>query len=192
MGCDNQNISLTGNSADRAALMWNVINNKILEGYEPAQFEVPKGIISMEVDTMSGMLPTKASYADPRGTVRTEIFGPNNKPTQKDDVHEWATVDSRNNLLVSEQTPEEFVTTRSFINPKSNYNPANFGNIYPRDWANRMPKTYSGLGEEEDEDEDEEKDKDKDKDKDKNKKGEKGEKPEGEEKESPPEENPEP
>lgn len=189
MGCDNQNISLTGNSADRAALMWNVINNKILEGYEPAQFEVPKGIISMEVDTMSGMLPTKASYADPRGTVRTEIFGPNNKPTQKDDVHEWATVDSRNNLLVSEQTPEEFVTTRSFINPKSNYNPANFGNIYPRDWKNRMPKAYSDLGEEEDEDEDEEKDKDKDKDKDK--KGENGEKPEGEEKESHPEENPE-
>lgn len=173
MGCDNQNISLTGTSAERAALMWNVINNKILEGYEAAKFEVPKGIVSMEVDTMSGMLPTEASYADPRGTVRTEIFGENNKPTKEDDVHEWANVDSRNNLLVSDMTPEEFIVTRSFINPKSNYNPSSFGNIYPKDWGQRVPKAYSNLGEEEeDEDEDDEED---EKDKDNPKKGSEGE-----------------
>lgn len=183
MGCDNQNISLTGNSADRAALMWNVINNKILEGYEAAQFDVPKGIVSMEVDTMSGKLPTKASYADSRGTVITEIFGPNNKPTEEDDVHEWANVDSRNNLLISDMTPEEFMTTRSFINPKSNYDPNNFNNIYPKDWGYRVPKAYSNLGYEKD-DEDDEDDDEKEKDK-------KGEKPEVEENGTHPEENPE-
>lgn len=183
MGCDNQNISLTGTSANRAALMWNVINNKILEGYEAAQFDVPKGIVSMEVDTMSGKLPTKASYADSRGTVITEIFGPNNKPTEEDDVHEWANVDSRNNLLISDMTPEEFMTTRSFINPKSNYNPNNFNNIYPKDWGYRVPKAYSNLGYEKD-DEDDEDDDEKEKDK-------KGEKPEDEENGTNPEENPE-
>lgn len=183
MGCDNQNISLTGTSANRAALMWNVINNKILEGYEAAQFDVPKGIVSMEVDTMSGKLPTKASYADSRGTVITEIFGPNNKPTEEDDVHEWANVDSRNNLLISDMTPEEFMTTRSFINPKSNYDPNNFNNIYPKDWGYRVPKAYSNLGYEKD-DEDDEDDDEKEKDK-------KGEKPEDEENGTNPEENPE-
>lgn len=183
MGCDNQNISLTGTSANRAALMWNVINNKILEGYEAAQFDVPKGIVSMEVDTMSGKLPTKASYADSRGTVITEIFGPNNKPTEEDDVHEWANVDSRNNLLISDMTPEEFMTTRSFINPKSNYDPNNFNNIYPKDWGYRVPKAYSNLGYEKD-DEDDEDDDEKEKD-------EKGEKPEGEENGTHPEKNPE-
>ena len=167
MGCDDQNISLTGTSAERAALMWNVINNKILEGYEARAFDVPKGIVSMEVDTMSGMLPTDASYADPRGTVITEIFGPNNKPTAEDNIHEWVNVDSRNNLLISNVTPQEFMTTRSFINPRSNYDPQKFNGIYPRDWKNRVPKAYSNLGpsedeDEEDEDEDEEKDKDKD------------------------------
>ena len=168
MGCDDQNISLTGTSASRAALMWNVINNRILEGYDTRAFEVPKGIISMEVDTISGMLPTKASYADSRGTVKTEIFGEHNKPTKEDDVHEWVNVDSRNNLLVSDVTPKGFITTRSFMNPKSNYNPAKFGNIYPKDWGYRVPKSYSNLGYEEvkskseDEDEDEE-EKDKDK-----------------------------
>ena len=183
MGCDNQNISLTGTSANRAALMWNVINNKILEGYEAAQFDVPKGIVSMEVDTMSGKLPTKASYADSRGTVITEIFGPNNKPTEEDDVHEWANVDSRNNLLISDMTPKEFMTTRSFINPKSNYDPNNFNNIYPKDWGYRVPKAYSNLGYEKD-DEDDEDDDEKEKDK-------KGEKPEDEENGTNPEENPE-
>lgn len=181
MGCDNQNISLTGTSANRAALIWNVINNKILEGYEAAQFDVPKGIVSMEVDTMSGKLPTKASYADSRGTVITEIFGPNNKPTEEDDVHEWANVDSRNNLLISDMTPEEFMTTRSFINPKSNYDPNNFNNIYPKDWGYRVPKAYSNLGYEKD-DEDDEDDDEKEKDK-------KGEKPEDEENGTNPEEN---
>ena len=184
MGCDNQNISLTGTSANRAALMWNVINNKILEGYEAAQFDVPKGIVSMEVDTMSGKLPTKASYADSRGTVITEIFGPNNKPTEEDDVHEWANVDSRNNLLISDMTPEEFMTTRSFINPKSNYNPNNFNNIYPKDWGYRVPKAYSNLGKGEDDEDKDEDDDEKDKDK-------KGGKTESEENNTHPEESPE-
>lgn len=184
MGCDDQNISLTGSSAERAALMWNVINGKILDGYEARTFEVPKGIVSMQVDTMSGMLPTEASYADPRGTVITEIFGPNNKPTEEDNVHEWVNVDSRNNLLVSDVTPEEFITTRSFINPRSNYNPQNFNGIYPKDWNQRVPKAYSNLGEEEDDDEDEDEDEEKEKDKN-------GEGSEGNENETPPEENPE-
>lgn len=186
MGCDNQNISLTGTSANRAALMWNVINNKILEGYEAAQFDVPKGIVSMEVDTMSGKLPTKASYADSRGTVITEIFGPNNKPTEEDDVHEWANVDSRNNLLISDMTPEEFMTTRSFINPKSNYDPNNFNNIYPKDWGYRVPKAYSNLGNEKDDEDDEDDEDDDEKDKDK-----KGGKTESEENNTHPEESPE-
>ena len=186
MGCDNQNISLTGTSANRAALMWNVINNKILEGYEAAQFDVPKGIVSMEVDTMSGKLPTKASYADSRGTVITEIFGPNNKPTEEDDVHEWANVDSRNNLLISDMTPEEFMTTRSFINPKSNYDPNNFNNIYPKDRGYRVPKAYSNLGNEKDDEDDEDDEDDDEKDKDK-----KGGKTESEENNTHPEESPE-
>ena len=184
MGCDNQNISLTGTSANRAALMWNVINNKILEGYKAAQFDVPKGIVSMEVDTMSGKLPTKASYADSRGTVITEIFGPNNKPTEEDDVHEWANVDSRNNLLISDMTPEEFMTTRSFINPRSNYDPNNFNNIYPKDWGYRVPKAYSNLGKGEDDEDKDEDDDEKDKDK-------KGGKTESEENNTHPEESPE-
>lgn len=186
MGCDNQNISLTGTSANRAALMWNVINNKILEGYEATQFDVPKTIVSMQVDTMSGKLPTDASFADPRGTVITEIFGEKNKPTEEDDVHEWVSVDSRNNLLVSNITPQGFITSRSFINPRSNYDPSKFNNIYPKDWGQRVPKAYSNLGYQEDPDDEDEDDEDEKED------GEdKEDKKEGENKEEAPEDNPE-
>lgn len=186
MGCDDQNISLTGTSAERAALMWNVINNKILEGYEARTFDVPKGIVSMEVDTMSGMLPTDASRADSRGTVVTEIFGPNNKPTEEDNVHEWVSVDARNNLLISNITPEEFMTTRSFINPRSNYDPQKFRGIYPKDWNYRVPKAYSNLGPEKEDDEDEdEKDEDEDEDEKKDK-DDKDKKPESENPEASP------
>ena len=183
MGCDNQNISLTGTSAERAALMWNVINNKILDGYEARTFEVPKGIVSMEVDTMSGMLPTDASRSDPRGTVITEIFGPNNKPTEEDNIHEWVNVDARNNLLISNLTPEEFMTTRSFINPRSNYDPQKFNGIYPKDWQYRVPKAYSNLGAEEDEDEEEDEEDEEEKDEDE-------ENSEGEDNKTPAEESP--
>ena len=170
MGADDQNLSMTGNSIERAALMWNIINNHILDGYEVANFEIPDGIVEMQVDTMSGKLPSDISRWDPRGTIRTEIFGPNNTPTEVDDVHVMITVDDRNNLLASDMTPKEHVTNRVFISPKSNYNPNEFGGIYPRDWGYRPPSAYSDLGEdpEEEEQEDDEKDKDgKDKEKDK-------------------------
>lgn len=169
MGADNQNISLNGSSAGRAALLWNVINTSILEGYEAREFEVPEGIVTMRVDTMSGMLPTNASLADPRGTVRDEIFGPNNQPTEEDDVHQWVNVDSRNNLLVSDITPPSFIVSRSFMNPKSDYKPEEFGGIYPRDWEQRIPRAYSNLGypdpvEDEDDDDEDKDDEDKEKD----------------------------
>jgi penicillin-binding protein 1A len=94
---------------------------------------------------MSGKIPTDLSRADPRGTVITEIFGPDNKPTKEDDVHVLLTVDRRNNLLASDVTPSWAKTQRAFIRPKSNYNPKDFGNIYPRDWDYRAPTEYSNL-----------------------------------------------
>lgn len=175
MGADDQNLHLNGTSIQRAALMWNVINNHILEGYEIKQFERPDSIVEMQVDNMSGKLPSEISSWDPRGTVVTEIFGPKNTPTEEDDVHVMVTVDSRNNLLASDVTPSWAIENRAFIKPKSNYDPNEFGGILPRDWNYRPPTEYSTLiyvPPEEDEDEDED-DKDKDEnDKDKDGDGE--------------------
>ena len=172
MGADNQNIHLNSNSVDRAALMWNVINTEILADTEPVSFEEPEGIRHMEVDTISGKLPTDASRADPRGTVKEEIFGPENYPKEEDDMHKWAYIDSRNNLLASDVTPKFLIQTRSLIVEKNEYDPNKFNGIIPRDWDYRMPTVYSNLIYTPPKVENN-KDKDKDKDKDKNKNGEK-------------------
>ena len=145
MGADDQSIRMNGTSIQRAALMWNTINNQILDGYEPRTFERPDSIVEMEVDTMSGKLPTELSYMDPRGTVITEIFGPKNKPTKEDDIHTLVSIDTRNNLLASDVTPSWAMAQVSYLKPKSNYNPKEFNDIYPRDWQYRAPTQYSDL-----------------------------------------------
>lgn len=145
MGSDDQSIRMNGTSIQRAALMWNTINNQILEGYEPRTFERPESIVEMEVDTMSGKLPTELSYMDPRGTITTEIFGPKNKPTKEDDVHTLVSIDTRNNLLASDVTPSWAIALVSYLKPKSNYDPKEFNDIYPRDWQYRAPTQYSDL-----------------------------------------------
>ena len=145
MGADDQSLMMNGTSVSRAGLMWNVINNEILNGYDIKSFNRPDTIVEMEVDTMSGKLPTDLSYMDPRGTVITEIFGPENKPTEEDDVHKLVTIDSRNNLLASDVTPFWASEQRSYLNPKSNYDPKEFNNVFPRDWDYRAPTEYSNL-----------------------------------------------
>ena len=145
MGADDQSIRMNGRSIQRAALMWNTINNQILDGYETRTFERPESIVEMKVDTMSGKLPTELSYMDPRGTVITEIFGPDNKPRKEDDVHTLVSIDTRNNLLASDVTPSWAVAQVSYLKPKSNYIPKEFNDIYPRDWKYRAPTEYSDL-----------------------------------------------
>ncbi|SUU92487.1 Penicillin-binding protein 1A/1B [Anaerococcus octavius] len=145
MGADDQSIRMNGTSIQRAALMWNTINNQILDGYETRTFERPESIVEMKVDTMSGKLPTELSYMDPRGTVITEIFGPDNKPRKEDDVHTLVSIDTRNNLLASDVTPSWAVAQVSYLKPKSNYIPKEFNDIYPRDWKYRAPTEYSDL-----------------------------------------------
>ena len=145
MGADDQSIRMNGTSIQRVALMWNTINNQILDGYEPRTFERPDSIVEMEVDTMSGKLPTELSYMDPRGTVTTEIFGQKNKPTKDDDIHTLVSIDTRNNLLASDVTPRWAMAQVSYLKPKSNYDPKDFNDIYPRDWQYRAPTQYSDL-----------------------------------------------
>ncbi|MDY3005506.1 transglycosylase domain-containing protein [Anaerococcus porci] len=146
MGSDNQNISLNSYSTDRTALMWGVINNRILHDYKQASFEEPSGIIHAKVDTISGKLPTQASYADPRNTVKDEIFSKDNLPTEQDDVHVWILVDTRNNLLASNKTPKNLQANRAFIDRKGSYDPSKWNGILPEDWKYSIPQKYSDLG----------------------------------------------
>lgn len=167
VGADNQNLSLSGYSYQVAGSFWSTINQNILEGKEVEQFIEPEGIVHAKVDTISGKLPTQASWADPRGTVKDEIFSKDNLPTEEDDVHVWKTIDSRNNLLASMITPDYFKVNRSFIDRKGSYDPSQWDGILPEDWKYGPPTAYSNLGAEqpkEDEEDQEGKDDKDDKD----------------------------
>ncbi|MCI5839662.1 MAG: transglycosylase domain-containing protein [Peptoniphilaceae bacterium] len=146
LGADNQKIKLNGYSTDTAAVVWNAVNNLILEDKDPRDFVEPDGIIHQEVDTISGKLPTDASYADPRGTVIEEIFSKDNLPKEDDDMHVWISVDTRNNLLASNITPQNLIGSRSFVDRKGSYDPSKWDYIYPSDWSYEVPSQYSPLG----------------------------------------------
>lgn len=148
MGSDDQNIYQNDYSTTRAEVIWKNINNQILDGYEQAKFEEPDGIIHAKVDTISGKLPTQASYSDPRNTVKDEIFTKDNLPKKEDDMHVWITVDSRNNLLASSKTPKRFQAVRAFVDRKNSYDPNKWDGIVPEDWKYGIPYKYSDLGEE--------------------------------------------
>lgn len=165
MGSDDQNLSLNGYSYNRAASMWNVVNRNLLEEYETAKFEEPEGIIHAKVDTISGKLPTQASYSDPRGTVKDEIFTKDNLPKDEDDMHVWITVDTRNNLLATNKTPKSLQATRAFVDRKKSYDPNKWDGIIPEDWKYNIPYMYSPLGAEKPKSDDNSDEKDK-KDKD--------------------------
>ena len=148
IGSDDQNLSLNGYSYNRSASIWNIVNKHILENYEIAKFEEPDGIIHAKVDTISGKLPTQASYSDPRNTVKDEIFTKDNLPKKEDDMHVWITVDSRNNLLASSKTPKRFQAVRAFVDRKNSYDPNKWDGIVPEDRKYNIPYKYSDLGEE--------------------------------------------
>ena len=173
MGADNQNLSLDDYSYQRSAVFWNLVGNQISNDTEAESFVEPEGIIHKKVDTISGKLPTQASYADPRGTVKEEIFSKSNVPTEDDDVHVWLTIDTRNNLLASTKTPIKLQQSRAFLDRKGSYDPSKWDGIVPEDWIYNPPTSYSNLGNDKSDsssnDKSEEKDnKDKDKDNDKN------------------------
>ena len=161
MGADDQNIFQNGYSITRAEIVWKNINNTILDGYKTAKFKEPDGIIHAKVDTISGKLPTQASYSDPRNTVKDEIFTKDNLPKKQDDIHVWMTVDSRNNLLATNKTPKSFRVNRAFIDRKNSYDPNKWNGIIPEDWKYNIPFMYSNLGEEK-ENSNDKSDKDKD------------------------------
>ncbi len=71
--------------------IWRTIMNKVHANLEPvSEFEMPDGIVQVEVCRKSGLLPTKACYNDYRAgsnAVYTEYFDKNNVPTETCDHH---------------------------------------------------------------------------------------------------------
>ena len=98
-----------------AAQFWNHVMTTVHEGYQNRDFKAVSGLVSLSVDTKSGLLPSELSALDPRGTIKTELFIPGTEPTTVDNVHVEAHVCTHSNLLANEYCPLETVETRVLV-----------------------------------------------------------------------------
>ena len=79
---NNRNESMTAASGLVAAPMWNAYMRSALANMPNKGFARPDGIREVEVDALSGLLPTDATPS-----TKTEVFASWAVPTKNDDVH---------------------------------------------------------------------------------------------------------
>ncbi|MDZ4243728.1 MAG: penicillin-binding protein, partial [Candidatus Doudnabacteria bacterium] len=81
---NNNNSAMTGGASGSLlpAAVWNEFMRRALAGKPVEAFTRPEGIIEMQVDSLSGKLPT--AYTP---STKTEIFTSFNAPTESDDIH---------------------------------------------------------------------------------------------------------
>jgi hypothetical protein len=83
---------------------------RALLGVPNKGFEKPNGIRELEVDALTGLLPTEASPS-----TKTEIFASFNVPTQKDNVHTLVkVVKTAPDKLAPDNFPADLVEEKAF------------------------------------------------------------------------------
>lgn len=138
-GNDSPKITITQNSW-LAAKLWGHIMTKIHQDKESKpQFAQPDGIVKAYVCTKSGKKPNQFCSSDPRGVVREEIFAKGTEPTETCKVHVALEVNSSNNKLATEFTPEELKITKVFTALNPAYKPSEHNGILPKDYSYYPP-----------------------------------------------------
>lgn len=140
IGNDSPQITLSKNSGT-AIQLWKHIMTKIHDGLESrTSFDKPDGIISVNVCSQSGLLPTGLCTHDPRGsTVRSEIFATGTEPKQSCDVHVEVIIDSSTGKIASEYCPIDNLQSKIFIQRTPPYIPSEHNGIVPTDFRFTAP-----------------------------------------------------
>ncbi|MBU5427059.1 PBP1A family penicillin-binding protein [Tissierella pigra] len=140
IGNDSPKITLT-QSSRAATQLWQHIMTKMHEGLEgKTSFNKPNNIVSVNVCTISGKLPTELCTRDPRGsTVRSEIFAKGTEPTEYCNAHVELTIDSSTGKIANVYCPEENQVTKVFVERMPPYSPAQHNGIVPSDYQYTAP-----------------------------------------------------
>ena len=90
---DPEEIVLTDSSTNPAIVLWKQVMQTVHEGLADKQFARPTNVIECTVCSESGLLPTDACYADPRGNcvIRMQL-SLYDVPTQNCDVHKMVNI----------------------------------------------------------------------------------------------------
>lgn len=94
------NIELSQGSVS-ASRLWSKIMKQVHSGLPQGSFPRAENVVSAEIDTKSGKLPSDFSRFDPRGTIRSEYFVTGTVPTEVDDVHVSVDICSGSNSLAT-------------------------------------------------------------------------------------------
>lgn len=128
---------------------WQAVMADVHTDYEPKSFEEPSGIVKLQIDRISGKLPSELSALDPRGTIRTEMFLRGTEPTEEDDVHVMLEICTESGLLAGEHCPVTLREMKLFVQRPVPYNPEDHmenGNpIFLRDSEYDAPTEYCDI-----------------------------------------------
>lgn len=115
VGNDNVQLKLSGDSGANARF-WSSIMTPIHKNLPPAEFELNKNLIPINVCSQSGKLPGNLCTQDIRGSqVIREYFVPGTQPTEVCDIHVEAEICTNSNLLKSQFCPENQIEKRVMI-----------------------------------------------------------------------------
>ena len=107
----NNDSSLMRQGADGVVVagpIWHQFMQQALAGTPAEQFEIPEGITKLEVDTVSGLLPTALTPQ-----TKNEVFADYSVPKTNDNAHVAVGIDSRTNTYATADTPQEYLTYRT-------------------------------------------------------------------------------
>lgn len=145
VGMDNAQMSMAYNSAN-GVYIYGRVAKILMEGKDPAEFEVPEGVYPVNLCSASGLKPGRYCHYDSMHPVITVLCSKETEPKGVCDVHVSRLVDTRNLLLASSNTPDVVKGYWAFTERKIPYEPQKFNGIRPEDWRIEAPKAYSTLG----------------------------------------------
>ena len=124
-----------------AAPIWHQFMQEALKDKPVENFEQPSGVVRIAVDSISGKLPTANTPS-----TKEEVFADYNIPTDYDNVHVTAAMDSLTGMPATSDTPPERIIYKSFtvIHSEKPENP-NWENPV-EDWALKNGYSYPPEG----------------------------------------------
>ncbi len=116
-GYDNNNANQGSVNTSYHKRLWNLIMNKIHEGYENKTFTKPDSIVTAKICTKSGKLAIDGvcNHAPNGSTVKTEYFAKGTAPTEYCDTHVKLKICTVSGLQASEYCPVEDVQEKVFL-----------------------------------------------------------------------------
>ena len=127
--------------------IWRAVMQRVHEGLEDKDFEMPDGIVQKTVCSKSGLLPIEGVCDnDPRGSMlKTEYFDAENVPHDTCNHHTSATICKKSFMLASEYCPSTstgvYIVGASPGSPESGYavsgNATEVCNIHTKDYVDK-------------------------------------------------------